>query len=278
MDEGRARGTVQPHPMDATELRELLAFAVDIAEAAGPIALRYFRTPLDVHDKGAGAGFDPVTRADHEIETFVRAEITARFPEHGVIGEEQGQTHGAGALCWIIDPIDGTRSFISGSPAWGTLLGLLDGDTPIVGVAHIPYLHETFFGAGDGAWLKHDGALRRIHTRDTARVADAILYCTHPAFIIDASARAGFERVAAATRMLRYGGDCYSFCLLALGQVDLVIDGSLQPYDIIPLMPIIEAAGGVVTDAGGGSARVGGVIVAAANAALHAQALALMKQ
>lgn len=277
MDERRARSAPQSQLVGATELSELLAFAVAITEAAGPIALRYFRAPLDVHDKGAGAGFDPVTRADHEIEAFLRAEIGSRFPEHGIIGEEQGHTHGAGALCWIIDPIDGTRSFISGSPAWGTLLGLLHGDTPIVGVAYVPYLRETFFGSGDGAWLKHDGEVHRMQTRATARVADAILYCTQPAAITGAADRAGFERVAAAARMLRYGGDCYSFCMLALGQVDLVIDGSLQPYDIVPLMPIIEAAGGMVTDARGGSAQGGGVIVAAANAALHAQALALMK-
>ena len=270
MDEGCARR------IDAAELRDLLAFAVAIAEAAGPIALRYFRAPLDVHNKESGGGFDPVTRADHEIEAFLRAEIGRRFPEHGVIGEEQGHTHGTSTLCWIIDPIDGTRSFISGSPAWGTLLGLSDGDSPILGVAHIPYLRETFFGSGDGAWLKHEGEVRRMHTRAIAHVADAILCCTHPAAITGASERAGFERVAAATRMLRYGGDCYSFCMLALGQVDVVIDGSLQPYDIIPLMPIIAAAGGVVTDAGGGSAQRGGVIVAAANAALHAQAVAVM--
>jgi histidinol-phosphatase len=273
MDERHSEGQL----IDGAELSELLAFAVAITEAAAPIALRYFRAPLDIHDKGTGGGFDPVTRADHEIEEFLRVEIGQRFPEHGVIGEEQGHTRGADPLCWIIDPIDGTRSFISGSPLWGTLLGLLHADTPIVGVAHIPYLRETFYGSVEGAWLRHDGEVRRIQTRGTARVADAILYSTHPATITGAAERAGFARVAAAARMLRYGGDCYAFCLLALGQVDLVIDGSLQPYDIIPLMPIIEAAGGVVTDAAGGGAQRGGVIVAGANAALHEQALALMK-
>lgn len=273
MNEGAAR---QPLPSPA-ELSELLAFAVQITEAAGPIALRYYRAPLEVHNKETGDGFDPVTRADHEIEEFLRTEIERRFPEHGVIGEEQGHTPGTHALCWIIDPIDGTRSFISGSPLWGTLLGLVHDTTPIVGVAHVPCLRETFYGCAEEAWLKHDGALQRMQTRATARVADAVLCCTHPAAITGAPARAGFERLAAAARMLRYGGDCYSFCLLALGQVDLVIDGSLQPYDIIPLIPIIEAAGGMVTNAGGGDAQRGGLVVAAANAGLHAQALALMK-
>jgi histidinol-phosphatase len=265
-----------PHLIDGVELSELLAFAVAISEAAAPIALRYFRAPLDIHDKRSGGVFDPVTRADHEIEEYLRGEIGQRFPDHGVIGEEQGHTRGSSALCWIIDPIDGTRSFISGSPLWGTLLGLLHSDTPIVGVAHIPYLRETFYGSAEGAWLQHDGEVRRIQTRRTAHVADAIVCSTHPATITGTAERAGFARVAAAARMLRYGGDCYAFCLLALGHVDLVIDGSLQPYDIIPLMPIIEAAGGVVTDAAGGDAQRGGLIVAAANATLHEQALALI--
>jgi histidinol-phosphatase len=267
----------EEHLIDGVELSELLAFAVAITEAAAPIALRYFRAPLDIHDKGTGGGFDPVTRADHEIEEYLRGEIGHRFPEHGVIGEEQGHTRGDSALCWIIDPIDGTRSFISGSPLWGTLLGLLHDDLPILGVAHMPYLRETFYGSDEGAWLQHEGQVRPIQTRGTARLGDAILCSTHPATITGAAERAGFARVAAAARMVRYGGDCYAFCLLALGQVDLVIDGSLQPYDIVPLIPIIEAAGGVVTDAAGADAQDGGVIVAAASAMLHEQALALMK-
>lgn len=272
MDERRAIDGI-----DSTDLRQLLDFAVQIAEAAAPIALRYFRAPLDVQNKRVGSGFDPVTQADREVETFFRREIEQRFPEHGIIGEEHGETPGSGRFRWIIDPIDGTRAFISGATAWGTLLGLVHDDTPVAGVVHVPYLHETFYGSRDGAWMKHSGELRRLETRATTRLADAILYCTHPDSFTHPADRLGFERVAKSCRMLRYGGDCYSYCMLALGQIDLVIEGSLQPYDIIPLMPIIEAAGGVITDALGGSAEHGGVIVAAGNAALHAQALALMR-
>ena len=263
--------------IDSIEVRQLLEFAVQIAEAAAPIALRYFRAPLEVQNKLSGSGFDPVTRADREVETFLRQEIEQRFPAHGIFGEEHGETPGSSPFRWIIDPIDGTRAFISGATAWGTLLGLAHDDTPIVGVVHVPYLHETFYGSRGGAWMKHNGQLRRLATRPTARLADAILYCTHPESFTHPMDWAGFERVAKSSRMLRYGGDCYSYCLLALGQIDLVIEGSLQPYDIIPLMPIIEAAGGVVTDVRGSSAKHGGVIVAAGNAALHAQALALMR-
>ncbi len=263
--------------IDSIDLRRLLAFAVQIAEAAAPIALRYFRAPLEVQNKLSGNGFDPVTQADREVETFFRHEIEQRFPEHGIVGEEHGETPGSSPFRWIIDPIDGTRAFISGATAWGMLLGLAHDDTPVAGVVHIPYLHETFYGSRDGAWMKHSGQLRRLATRATTRLADAILYCTHPDSFTHPVDRLGFERVAKRSRMLRYGGDCYSYCMLALGQIDLVIEGSLQPYDIIPLMPIIEAAGGVVTDARGGSAKHGGVIVAAGTAALHEQALALMR-
>ena len=273
MDERRTTDGI-----DSTDVRELIEFAVQIAEAAAPIALRYFRAPLEVQNKLSGGGFDPVTRADREVETFFRQEIARRFPAHGIVGEEHGETPGSSPFRWIIDPIDGTRAFISGATAWGTLLGLAHNDTPIAGVVHVPYLHETFYGSRDGAWMKHDGQLRRLATRPTARLADAILYCTHPDSFTHPVDRIGFERVAKRSRMLRYGGDCYSYCLLALGQIDLVIEGSLQPYDIIPLMPIIEAAGGIVTDARGGSAKHGGVIVAAANAALHTQALTLMRE
>jgi myo-inositol-1(or 4)-monophosphatase len=258
------------------EVTPLLAFAVELAEAAAPIALRYFRVPLDVQNKRSGDGFDPVTCADREVETFIRNAIAARFPDHGIIGEEHGRTSGTSRWEWIIDPIDGTRSFISGSPAWGTLIGLMHDTQPIAGVVHIPYLRESFFGDSTGAWTQRDAERSPLRTRSTATLGDAILYCTHPATFTDAGSRQAFARVAERCRMLRYGGDCYSYCMLALGQLDLIIEGSLQPYDIIPIIPIITAAGGVISSAGGGSAQHGGVIVAAANAALHEQALALM--
>ena len=259
------------------DLPALLAFAVEVAEAAGPIALRYFRVPLEVQNKLASGGFDPVTRADREVETFIRGEIARRFPDHGIVGEEYGSTHGTGAVRWIIDPIDGTRSFISGSPAWGTLLGVVHGDRPVAGVVHIPYLRESFYGSLNGAWMQRDGERQPLCTRATDQLADAILYCTHPATFTNDADRRAFGRVAGRCRMLRYGGDCYSYCMLALGQVDLIIEGSLQPYDIIPIIPIIVAAGGVITDWRGETAQNGGLVVAAANPALHREALELLR-
>lgn len=260
----------------APDVPALLAFAVEIAEAAAPIALRWFRVPLDVENKQAG-GFDPVTRADREVEAFLRGEIGRRFPGHGVFGEEHGRTPGTEAVEWVIDPIDGTRAFISGATAWGTLIGVLHEGRPVAGVVHVPYLGETFFGSAAGAWMRRGNERRALRTRSTAALGDAILYCTAPETFTDAADRRAFGRVAGRCRMVRYGGDCYSYCLLALGQIDLIVEGSLQPYDILPIMPILAAAGAVVSDAGGGTAAQGGVIVTAASAALHREALALMQ-
>jgi len=261
--------------MNPDELQHHLDAAVSLAEQAGPIAAGHFRQPLDVQDKSRGVYFDPVTVADREVERFLRTELQSRFPGYGVLGEEDGGEDTDAERCWVIDPIDGTRAFITGMPAWGILLGLTERGVPRVGVMHQPYIGETFSGAsGLGARLRHRGAETAITTRTDVALEDATLYCTHPDVFIEATDRAAFDRVAGASRMVRFGGDCYAYCLLALGQTDLVVEASLQTYDIAPLIPIIEAAGGVVTDGRGGSAAKGGFVVAAGSAALHAQALA----
>jgi myo-inositol-1(or 4)-monophosphatase len=259
-------------PDDQT-IRSYLDTAVSIAEAAGPIALRYFRNLVDVEDKSGGHAFDPVTRADKEVESDIRAALDRRYPDHGILGEEEAELESDSAYRWIIDPIDGTRAFISGVPAWGILLGLTFDQTCLVGVMHQPYLGETFAGSANGAWLRKAGREQSIHTRRTKELTSAIVYCTHPSMFENVEDRKKFEQIADKSRMMRFGGDCYSYCLLAHGLIDLVIEGSLQPYDIIPLIPIIEGAGGIVTDWQGGNAHDGGLIVAAANAELHAQAL-----
>ncbi len=261
--------------MNPDELQQHLDAAVALAEHAGPIASGYFRQRLDVQDKSRGVHFDPVTVADREVERFLRAELQSRFPGYGVLGEEDGGENTEAERCWVIDPIDGTRAFITGMPAWGILLGLTERGTPRVGVMHQPYIGETFSGAsGLGARLRHGGTETTLATRRDVALASAILYCTHPDVFILQDDRTAFERVAGACRMTRFGGDCYAYCLLALGQVDLVVESSLQSYDIAPLIPIIEAAGGVVTDGRGGSAAQGGFVVAAGSPALHAEALA----
>jgi len=264
--------------LNTLDVDAAMRFAQDLVQQAGQIALRHFRQPLDVANKLADGHFDPVTVADREVERFLSDGIRARYPDHGIVGEEHGTLTGASQWSWIIDPIDGTRAFISGVPAWGTLLGLRNGERCVGGLMHQPYLEETFVGTPAAAWLARRGERRTLRTRDTAHLADAVLYCTHPSIFPDAAELSAFERVAAHTRLMRYGGDCYSYCLLALGQIDLVIEGGLQAYDIQPLIPIIEAAGGVVSGRYGEDASGGGFVVAAANAALHREALSLLNR
>jgi myo-inositol-1(or 4)-monophosphatase len=198
------------------------------------------------------------------------------FPDFSIIGEEAGTTPGRSDASWVIDPIDGTKAFISGFPTWGILLGLLQGERPLVGLMHQPATGELFIGSAAGAFLQHRGQTLAMQARQQVRLAEAVLYCTHESMFADRENLAAFRRVAAEARLQRFGGDCYSYCMLALGQVDLVIEDTLQPYDIIPLIPIIEAAGGVVTDQQGRSPIAGGFVVAAANRRLHEQVMALL--
>ncbi|MBW8485716.1 inositol monophosphatase family protein [Actinomadura parmotrematis] len=251
-----------------------------VAEA-GRLALRWFRADpaaLGVADKGGRTGFDPVTEADRAVEGLIRAGLAERFPGDAVLGEEQGLTGDPDApRRWMVDPIDGTKAFVSGVPAWGILLGLLDGGRPVAGWLHQPYLGETFAAAGGrGTFTGRDGAASPLRARGTTRMADAVMYTTHPNMFATEEERAAFGRIAGAVRLQRFGGDCYSYGLLALGQVDLVVEADLHPYDIVPLIPIIEAAGGTVTDRAGRTPVEGGFVVAAATPELHAAALALV--
>jgi len=264
--------------LNATSLSELMDFARDAARAAGPLALEHFRVKIQVEDKHTRNQYDPVTAADRNVERYLRERISERFPDHGIVGEEEDNKTGSNRYSWIIDPIDGTRAFISGMTAWGIMLGLRDDEKPVAGIIHQPYINETFCGSAEGAWLYHQEHVRAISTSGRQTLKDAILYCTHPSIFPNAEEFNAFERVANACRMMRYGGDCYSYCLLALGSVDLIIESGLQAYDVQPLIPLIEGAGGVITDRTGACAADGGFVVAAASAELHARALELLNQ
>jgi myo-inositol-1(or 4)-monophosphatase len=242
---------------------------------AGAIALRWFRTALVADDKNAGSGtdYDPVTEADRAIEDLIRRRLMEHFPDHQITGEERGTTGPAGRFRWMVDPIDGTKSFVSGSPLWGILLGLLDGPEPIAGWVHQPYLDETFAALDGQAWFEHAGERRPLTSRQSAELSDAVMYTTFPGMFRIGPELDAFGRLVEAVKLVRYGGDCYSYCMLAMGQVDLVVEANLQPYDIVPLIPIVEAAGGVVTGPGGEAPVGGGFVIASANARLHEQAL-----
>lgn len=256
--------------------QQMLEFAVKIAIASGSIARKYFRSSIQVDTKSKHR-FDPVTEADRQIEKFLRNKILKQYPDHGILGEEQGATPG-NACTWVIDPIDGTRGFITGAPMWGTLLGLVENGRTLFGLMHQPFIRETFYADRSGAWLKRGSTIQSLRTRSTHKLEDAIVCVTHPAMFPTVSDRKAFARLESASRASRYGTDCYGYCLLAAGFVDLVVEADLQTYDILPLIPLINSAGGVVTDWEGNPAVNGGRVIAAANRRLHRSALQLLKQ
>ena len=230
------------------EVEERLSVALALVEEAGRLALEHFRQPIEVENKLGPGAFDPVTAADRGVEALIRAGLGRAWPDSPIQGEEEGFTPGASEWSWIIDPIDGTRAFISGVPAWGILLGLLKAGRPVAGIMRQPYLDETFLGGPSGR-LAPARRVAAAVCAPRARRASARRSSTPPSprLFADPAEQAGFDRVSAAVRMTRFGGDCYSYCLVAHGFVDLVIEGSLQAYDIVPLIPIVEAAGGVVS-------------------------------
>lgn len=262
--------------MKQTDAQLYLQAGLDAVLEAGPIALEYFRKSIPVEDKRHGDYYDPVTEADKRIEALIRERLLRVFPDHRISGEEHG-TVGEGSTYWVIDPIDGTRSFISGMPTWGILLGLVVEDRPLVGIVHQPFTGETWLAdPDDGARLRLGNTESPLRTRADATLDDAVLYSTHPGMFQPPGLLERFQQLSARCRLQRWGGDCYAFALLAQGSIDLMVDSSLMPYDILPLVPIIEGAGGVVTDLHGRTPLEGGTVIAAANPALHAAALEIM--
>ena len=263
--------------MDLPTNAHLLEFALRTAEAAGKAILPHFRAALEVADKGGSKGYDPVTVADHAAESLIRAEIARAYPDHGIRGEEHGWQKGASNYTWVIDPIDGTRSFILGQMHWATLIALHDGDGVVVGVAHQPYVGESFLATAEGpAEWRRLGQRRTLRTRRCPALADAVVACTDPRMFRDPGERAAFDRVADQARLTRWGGDCYAYCLLAMGLIDIVIEASLQPYDVQALMPIVHGAGGRITTWEGGRCDDGGSVVACGDPVLHAEVLGIL--
>lgn len=256
-------------------LREFLGFANRLADASGAVIKRYFRTGIDVtdkKDKGAGR-YSPVTAADQGAEAAIRALIKAEHPDHGILGEEHGHENPDARFTWVIDPIDGTKAFITGLPTWGTLIALNDRGVPVLGMLDQPILGERFTGGPDGAFL---GA-RRLATRACPKLGDAMLCCTEPEMFEAGEEQAAFKRLARQVALRRFGTDCYAYAMLAHGFVDLVVEANLAPWDIQALIPIVERAGGVVTNWEGGPAPSGGRVVAAGDAALHRQVLEILR-
>jgi len=254
----------------------LWSFAGRLADAAAASILPHFRAPsLAVDNKAKGREFDPVTRADAAGERAMRDLIDAERPQDGILGEEEGSRAGTSGLTWVLDPIDGTRAFMSGLPTWGTLISVDDGTGPILGLIDQPHIGERFVGGLGQAEMRRGSATTLLKTRETADLGHATLFTTFPEIGSEAE-RLSFERVRDRVRLTRYGCDCYAYALLALGQIDLVIEAGLNAYDIQAPIAVIQAAGGIVTNWEGNSVHQGGRAVAAANPAIHAAALNLL--
>lgn len=263
--------------MSPTEvLDQELDFAREIAISAGKVGLDWFRHPVTV---GLKEDHSPVTEADRAVEEYLRNRIHGSYPGHAILGEEFGHEGAAGAPVWVVDPIDGTRSFITGSPIWGTLVALVRDNLPRLGVIHLPAMGETWHARrGGGAYFTgRAGDMQPCRTSGCRKLSEARFYTTSPDYF-DKDEHRRFTALSRAVAVLRYGGDCYSYGLLASGHVDLVMETRLQPYDFLALVPVIEEAGGVITDWQGRGLGLdsGCQVLAAATPELHAEALSLI--
>jgi myo-inositol-1(or 4)-monophosphatase len=250
-------------------------FVQELALRSGEAILPFFRTAMTARNKAGPDSFDPVTEGDRAGEVVMRRMIAEMFPAHGIVGEEFGSERADAEFCWVLDPIDGTRAFLSGLPVWGSLIGLMRHGTPVYGMMHQPFTRERFFGDGATAhYLGPDGE-RSLRSRACASLSDATVMTTSPR-LFSGEERAAYDRVESVARLARYGCDCYAYCMVAAGHVDVVIEAGLQPYDIVALIPIIEGAGGVVTGWDGGPAERGGRVVASGDRRVHEAVLALL--
>jgi histidinol phosphatase-like enzyme (inositol monophosphatase family) len=255
---------------------DLIRVAHSLADAARSETLRHFRQAIGSEDKSQGGPrFDPVTVADRASEQAMRAILGRDRPDDSILGEEFGHHTGTSGLTWVLDPIDGTRGYISGTPTWGVLVSVANADGPLYGIIDQPYIGERFSGGFGAASVTGPMGTRALRTHPPRALSDAIVLSTFPEVGTEAE-RAAFHAVAARAKLTRYGMDCYGYALVAAGQVDLVIEAGLHPYDVHAPIAVVTAAGGVVTDWQGRPAQDGGRIIAAANPAIHAEALAIL--
>lgn len=253
---------------------DFTAFVDQLATTSGDLILPFFRTALSVENKKPG-DFDPVTAADRAAENGMRALIRENFPDHGIIGEECSDERADAEYVWVLDPIDGTKSFVSGMPAWGTLIGLIRFGEPVFGMMHQPFTRERFTGDGAAAHYRGPAGTRDLRVRSCAQLSEAVVYTTSPR-LMQPDERKAFAAVEDAARLSRYGGDCYAYCMLAAGHVDLVIETGLKPHDIMALIPIISGAGGIITTWDGGPPQTGGRIIATGDVRVHREAMAML--
>ncbi|MFZ1725889.1 MAG: inositol monophosphatase family protein [Albidovulum sp.] len=253
----------------------LVETAHALADAARLATLEHFRADgLSAENKEL-SHFDPVTVADRAAEQRMREMLAERRPDDGILGEEFGVKSGASGLTWVLDPIDGTRGYLSGTPTWGVLISVADADGPIFGIIDQPYIGERFSGGFGLAEVVGPMGRKDLRSRPARPLSEAILFTTFPS-VGTPQEGAAFVQVSARARLTRYGMDCYAYALIAAGQIDLVIEAGLKAYDVQAPIAVIEAAGGIVTDWQGAPVHHGGRVLAAANATIHAEALAIL--
>lgn len=260
--------------MSELDLNDIWSVIDEMADAARVETLRHFRQ-ADLKAESKRADFDPVTVADRNSEAAMRDILARRRPDDAILGEEFGQTGGTSGYTWVLDPIDGTRGYISGTPTWGVLISLADANGPVLGAIDQPYIGERFYGGPGRSDMTGPLGTKTLGVKATRDLSEAVLFTTFPE-VGTAFDAAAFRRVADQVKLTRYGCDCYAYALLAAGQVDLVIEAGLQAYDIQAPIAVIEAAGGIVTNWSGGSVHEGGRALAAATPELHLAALELL--
>jgi myo-inositol-1(or 4)-monophosphatase len=255
-----------------------IAFAHRLAETAGEVIRPFFRQRIDITDKGLAKGsvFDPVTAADKGAEEAIRAVIERERPRDGILGEEFPEKSSANGLRWVLDPVDGTRAFITGRHEWGSLIALEDNGRAVLGILDQPVLGERFIGVNGNAELRTSNTRTPLHVRSCARLSEAVLCATHPDQYFSPAERDALGRVKSQVRMTRFGGDCYLFGVLALGCIDVIIESTFNRWDVAALIPIVEGAGGIITNWQGGSCAHGGQILAAGDARIHEQVMNLL--
>jgi histidinol phosphatase-like enzyme (inositol monophosphatase family) len=263
----------------AGRLAELDSFLLELNKAAAEVILPLFRADHGLEDKGGAKGFDPVTAADKGAEAAIRKLIAARYPDHGVIGEEYGEDRPDAEFVWVLDPVDGTRAFIAGLPLWCVLIGLRHNVRPVLGSIAQPYLDEIYIGHAGGSRLEAGGEARTLAVRPCPRLTDAIIATTDPEGCFDGAELGAWTQVRAAARLARLGCDAYAYAMVAMGKIDMVIEAGLKSWDIESAIPLIAGAGGMVTDwRGQPVGQHGGQIVIAGDQACLDEALVALRR
>ena len=262
--------------MTSPDWTDLTHFAIALARASATEILPYFRCNVAVDVKD-GLVWDPVTEGDRVGERIIRQMIEERYPDHGIHGEEYGIKDARSPFTWVLDPVDGTRSFVCGLPTWATLIGLNYEDRPVVGLMNQPVVGDMFYGNPQGAWNDYRGTVTPIRTRQGVPLSRASAGTTSPDLYRSQRDAAALARIKACVQLLRYGADAYFFCVMAAGHIDIAMDANLQPYDIAPLLPIVTGAGGVAAEWTGGDPARGGNVITAGSQALLDEALEVLK-